>query len=655
MTRIHVRAALALLLSAAALAAPAAARAEREPMRTELRTVDGTPVVFQYGIPVPAFDGWRPGAANGTRDVVGLDRSWRFRFEDGVDGVAAGWHEPGFDDSSWEDRPVPSSWDLYDTPGFGGYDGSRYGQGTAFKDGSAWYRVRVDVPRRWEHRRVLLKFLAVSYRADVWINGEHAGTHEGGSAPFALDAGERLRPGARNVIAVRVYRRPWWSSYTAASPQQISDDREIPHKPVDYWPYAGIVRSAWLEATSPVTISKALVSGDAGERAVTVRAVVENRSDRARVARVALLPDGATGGRRVAETVELAPGAVRVVTLRRSAPRAKPWSPDDPALYDADLRVTAAGVPSDELTTRYGFRDVAVEGGRLTVNGEPVFLKGVNWHEETPERGRSLTLGDYDRLLGDVPRMGANFIRNAVYTRHPYVYDWADRHGVYVMDDIDTMWLNEPQQRFQLSEYGLSRALALTMAWNQANHPSVILWCLQNESEMGPSYRAWIADMKEAARAADPQDRPITWASASSNDPAFDLADVVGFNEYFGYFYGRDEDLGPTIDATRRAHPTKPILITENGTFSYPGRHGSPDEMGTEEWQAEKLRRHWAQVVARPETMAGYTYWLLRDYKQRMAYNRFDYNGISAMGMMDFSGEPRLAFSAYGDAQPPGR
>ena len=92
-------------------------------------------------------------------------------------------------------------------------------------------------------------------------------------------------------------------------------------------------------------------------------------------------------------------------------------------------------------------------------------------------------------------------------------------------------------------------------------------------------------------------------------------------------------------------------MITENGTFSYPGRRGSPDEMGTEEWQAGKLRRHWAQVVERP-FLAGYMFWLLRDYKERMAYNRFDYNGISAMGLSDFHGVRRLAFFAYRDAVP---
>ena len=119
-----------------------------------------------------------------------------------------------------------------------------------------------------------------------------------------------------------------------------------------------------------------------------------------------------------------------------------------------------------------------------------------------------MTIPEYDTELGRVLDVGANFIRNAVYNRHPYVYEWADKHGVMVMDDIDTMWLNTTQEREQTEAYGLARAMALTMAWNQHNRPSVILWGLQNESAIdplgAPVYRAWLADLKAAPDAPAP-------------------------------------------------------------------------------------------------------------------------------------------------------
>ena len=266
----------------------------------------------------------------------------------------------------------------------------------------------------------------------------------------------------------------------------------------------------------------------------------------------------------------------------------------------------------------------------------------------------NLFVPDIEEVYFD-PSLGVNLIRNCVYTRHPYVYDWADRNGMMVLDDCDNMWLNLPQQKFQTETYGQSRAVATMMAWHQANHPSVIMWCLQNESEVdNVTYRAWIADMKRAVHRADPQRRPVTWASSTSWDPAFDLADVVGFNEYFGYFYGKDEDLGTTLDKVAENHPGKPILITENGTWSMPGNHGSAEVEGTEEWQAEKFRKHWAQIVVR-ERVCGYTFWVYKDYKQRRGYNQ-EYNGISVMGVVDFSGErPRLVREAFAKAVTPRR
>ena len=146
--------------------------------------------------------------------------------------------------------------------------------------------------------------------------------------------------------------------------------------------------------------------------------------------------------------------------------------------------------------------------------------------------------------------------------------------------------------------------------------------------------------MKAAVKAVDLTDRPVTWASHTTNDPAFDLADIVGFNEYFGYFYGRNEDLGPAIDAVHARYPDKPLMITENGSWSFFGHHGPETEVGTEEWQAANFRSHWAQVVERADYVAGYFFWVLKDYKQRAGYNQ-EYNGISEMGALAFDATTR--------------
>jgi beta-glucuronidase len=626
-----------------------------EPSGTHVRDVGGTNVVFQYGTVLPAFDGWR--THEPTRDYLSLDKRWRFRFDLADQGLGEGWQSPHHDDRAWDLIDVPAAWDLLDTPGFGS-ESAPFGKGTAFTDGYAWYRTTVDVPASWRARHVRIAFLAAGYSAEVWVDGTHLGKHEGANSPFALSVEGALRPGARQAIAVRVFRRASYTDYTASTPQPVTDEYEVPYKPVDYWPYAGLTRSAWIEAVPQVTIAKLLVSAANGR--LEARAVVENHGAFDFEGRLTLDPGRGSGGRPAVIAARIAArsaGVVRVVLCVPGAPR---WSPASPHTLTARATLTAGRHPGprvDTLSTVYGMRELTVGDAQLRLNGNPLFLKGLNWHEETAAHGRAMMPAEYDRELGHITALSANFIRNCVYNRHPYVYDWADAHGVLVMDDIDTMWLNTAQEKLQTERYGLARALALTMAWNQHNHPSVILWGLQNESEIdadgAPVYRAWLADLKAAVKAVDLTARPVTWASNTSNDPAFDLADVIGFNEYFGYFYGKDADLGPTLDAVHAKYPDKPILITENGTWSQAGSHGPSTTQGTEEWQAASFTAHWAQVAARSEFVAGFTYWVLKDYKQRAGYNQA-YNGISVMGLVTFAEErPKLVYDTFRKAANP--
>ena len=627
-------------------------RGSVEPAGTAIELIDGTNVVKQYERVVPSFDGWDH--RQPTRQYKSLDGKWRFKFDPEDRGLSEEWFDPDLDEKAWDKAQVPAAWDLYDTPEFASYDGTNFGQGTAFADGYAWYRTELAAPASWAEQDIRLNFLAVNYRADVWVNGAFLGTHEGGNTPFSLPATDAIQAGEAVSIAVRVYRGPSFPDYST-NENPITDDNAIPYKPVDYWPYAGITRSVWLEITPEVAISRLLVAADGAT--FDGRVVIENTTNQLATGRVSVDPGKATGMKPLAAEYSVEAGGTAVVSISGATPDAPLWSPETPTVLEATARLIPDTGPrqEDQLTTKYGARDLEVDGSMITINGEQQFLKGLNWHEENAQRGRAMTVKDLDRELGFAQDAGANFLRNSVYNRHPYVYEWADKEGMLIMDDVDNMWLNTPQIRHQTEQYGLSKALASMMAWNQHNNPSVILWGLQNESEIDPGgtyYRAWIQDMKDAVKAVDITQRPVTWASSSSNDPAFDIADVIGFNEYFGYFYGASSDLGPTIDGVHQRFPDKPILITENGTWSLPGNHGSPDVQGTEEWQAAYFQEHWDQAADRSDYVAGYAHWVLKDYKQRLGYNQ-SYNGISVMGLLSFDGTKKLVYETFKNASLP--
>ena len=648
---------------------------ETEPSDTEIRTVDDTPVLFRYGKPAPAVE-------TRTRDTPGreyrdLNGTWRFRFgDDGPEpaetGVENGWHRADYDDSDWDEVAVPLPWDLYDTPGFDTTDGDHWGEGTAHRDGYGWYRRTIRVPESWAGRAVSLRFLAASYRARVYVNGEHVADHEGGHTPFTLDVNEHLAYGADNVIAVRVYRREWFEDETSEdAPEARTGDCELPAGSVDYWPYAGLTRDVYLEATAPVTVRKLLA--DAADGEATLRAVCYNHGDRAATRTVELDPGDGTGGEAVTRSVDIEPGETRVVTATVPIPDAEWWDIDSPVTYEARTTLRAAGGETeaderavandpagdsedpirDVLTARYGMRTVDTEGGVVRVNGEQVFLRGFNWHEETATHGRSLTREEHDALLERVTDTDANLLRNSHYNRHPYIYEWADEHGCYVIDEAENMWVPAAQQRRQL-DYGLSRALVATTVWNQYNRPSVIMWSTHNECSIDrpQTYREWVKDMQSAVTALDGQDRPVVWANYERDDPAWDRADVIGFNEYFGVFWGENYELGGALDELTAEYPDTPVLVTENGTWSGPSSRGGqlsdPTETGTEAWHVRNFREHWVQVAApeRSEQVAGYTFWVLRDYKTRDGYNR-GMNGVSTMGTMNW-GDPDLeTFGLY--------
>ncbi|MFW6384887.1 MAG: glycoside hydrolase family 2 TIM barrel-domain containing protein [Halodesulfurarchaeum sp.] len=635
------------------------ARGSTEPMETTIRTVNGTAVLFQYGQPVPSFDTWSTNSER--RDHRSLSGTWRFRFEGPDDGVEEGWHDPSTDDSDWESIRVPLPWDMYDTPSFSSYDGGAYGTGTAFRDGYAWYRTRFVADESWQNRLVRLNFLGVHYRATVFLDGTVLGHHEGGHTPFALDLTDNVRPGSEHVLAVRVFRRPCWDSYTASDPEPVSEKTAIPPGPVDYWPYAGITRDVYLETTPLVTVSKVLT--DARDGTLTARVVVQNRGERSVRRTVTVEPGVETGGRPHSTTIDLEPGAVRVASFEVPIPSAERWTPSDPTLYRVRATLSSPGTETltDALETRYGMRSVEAVDGHILLDGSPIFLKGVNWHEESADRGRSLRLGDYDDLVERLEDLDVNFIRNSHYNRHPYLYEAADEAGIIVLDEVENMWLSGAQQRVQVDTYGLSRGLVAAMTWNQHNHPSVSLWSLQNESDpFNTAYTRWISDMRDAVKALDLQERPLTWAAKTPFDPAFGKADVIGLNEYYGYFQGVDDDLGRVLDAIHRFYSETPILITENGTWSDPALRGTnenePTVAGTPEWQAATFEAHWDQATAAERTsfVAGYTFWNVRDYKQRSDYNRFSQNGISTMGLLPFGeGQETCAYEAFGEAIPP--
>ncbi len=614
-------------------------------MDVRVERIDGVPVVFDHGQVRPEFSA---ASDSPTRRRKPLEAGWRFRFDPADEGQAAGWATAGFDDADWTPVEVPHCWDMM--PGGRFWDwGDRSTANPPHYDGAAWYRLAFDhePAPALRHR---LEFLGVQQRARVFLNGVEIARHEAEGQPLSVDVSAHLRRG-RNVLAVKVIRL----ANHAALPVGEKDERQILQvhtahpKPPDNWPYAGLVRPVTLVAEPAVTARKTLIrtADDAFEAAVVVcnhgAAPVEVEVD---------VSSAALASAPRSQRLALPAGGVRVARFDADLrAEAEHWSPERPRLHEARVSVTTAGRLLDESMVRFGIRTFGIDGPRFVLDRRPVFLNGVAVYEETHERGAALLEADHVRLMDLARDAGVNFLRLQVGQRSPVAYRLADERGILVTGEWGGFWYDEPSMVAQIAD---PRSVYLSHGrctiWDLMNHPSVVLWCIHNEShQFCAAYEPFVRAGMELVRELDWQGRPATWAAwhPTKGEPHFEHADAVGFNEYRGAM-DPFENLEPDVEALIRDHPGKPLMVLENGAWATRGRRSDGTKGGTEDWQADLLVRQHEVLTRHVPPLAGFTYWILVDYRSRKPYtgnSRAD--GYSMMGMYDHDGQPKLVRDVF--------
>jgi beta-glucuronidase len=613
-------------------------------IRSEL--VDGVPVVLHYGQIRPDFD--MPPSATRSRDV--LSKGWLFRFDPQGRGEAEAWAGIQLAKGPWIEVNLPHCWDMMPGGRFNDWS-DRSPANPPLYDGAGWYRLEFQ-HQAAAGKRQRLEFLGIPQRARILLNGREIALHEGGGQPFSVDVTEHLRRGL-NVLAVKVIRRPNFKAPRAGGgePEEIPQVHGPHPKAPDLWPYAGITREVALITEHAVTIRKALLRTASG-RLESV-AVIANHSRDGR--RLSLdVECGALANHPTPLTLEIPAGSIRAVRIDGPLrPEAARWTPSTPALHRISFRLRDGATEVDEWTGNLGIREFRVDGARLLLNDQPIFLKGVAMYEETQSRGAALLPSDHLTLLRQCREAGANFIRLQVIQRSPAVYREADRQGFLLTGEWGGFWYREASMDAQTRDpKSVFQSHARCAIWDLSNHPSVVLWCTHNEShQFCPEYGRFVAKATELVRELDWQRRPVSWAAwhPHKGQPEFRHADVVGFNQYRGAMDPFDQ-LEPDMRRVTVENPGKPVVVMENGSWARPGKRGRIDEQDTEDWQADLLRRQHAVLTRHSPPLAGYTYWILVDYRSRKFYTANpDNNGYSNMGLYGPDGRPKLARDVFKD------
>lgn len=408
-----------------------------------------------------------------TTSVMRLDGEWQIATDPKKTGVAGRW----FEEPRKGARPARVPGIIQEAyPGF---------------HGVAWY-WREFAPPANSHvgGRYLLRFGAVDYLASVWVNGVKVGGHEGGETPFTLDATAAIKPGDRNLLAVRVLNptdEPIDGIRLAETPHR---NKTVPYSAGNAWDSGGIVDSVELLVAPAVRVADLVVRPESSSGDIRVQVTIEGALKRTANALVALSVAPAASGETldaVAVPVRVRPGASTVEAVLK-VPNPLLWEIYDPNLYRVSARVQASGSRSfDERSVRCGFRDFRFAQGAFRLNGRRIYLRCSHTGNCVPV-GEAQVSPDPDMLRRDllnVKVMGFNAIRFIAGIATTYQLDLCDEIGLMVYEEHLGSWVLGDSAKMA-ERYDRSAA---EMILRDRNHPSVVMWGMLNETQDGPVFR----------------------------------------------------------------------------------------------------------------------------------------------------------------------
>jgi beta-galactosidase len=403
---------------------------------------------------------------------VHFDREWRFIRAD-VPGAQAA----EFDDQAWETVTLPHSARVEAL--VAGRDAHQW-------QGMCWYRKTFVLPPETGDREILLQFDGAMNAAEIWVNGQSAGKFMGGYLPYVMNVSKLVRPGGTNLVAVRLDNR----DNPITGPKPLAD--------LDFNLYSGLYRDARLVIKDKLHITDPILAGRVAGGGVFVTFPVATRElavlnvkthvqnaaavPRTFVVKTTLLdPQGAVAALTNSAPLTLTAGADREIIHEIQVAKPKLWSPASPALYRLQSDLVESGKAVDTERTRVGIRRIQITKDGFRINGEKMFLRGANRHQEYPWLGNALSdEGQYRDAL-KIKEAGFDYVRLSHYPQSPAFLDACDELGLVVMDSILGWQYFNPDPAFAALKFQECRELVR----RDRNHPCVILWEMSlNESDM---------------------------------------------------------------------------------------------------------------------------------------------------------------------------
>ena len=454
--------------------------------------------------------------------------------------------------------------------------------------GVAWYwREFVAPANPHPQGRSLLRFWAVDYTAEVWLNGQPVGGHEGGETPFTLDVTANLKAGQKNSLSVRVVNPAHERVDGLVMGEIPRQARVVPYSAGAAYNHGGIAGSVELLAVPVLRVEDVFAHADPNTGTIKIQARLRNASETALRGRIELATGPAASGETLRTLVlerELPPGATLIESeLKIDQPRL--WELNDPFLYRVTAGVRAGQSSSlDEQSVRCGFRDFKFENGWFRLNGHRLFLRSTHTCNHFPVGLKLPPDPDMARRdLLDLKVMGFNMIR--------FIWGGAERYQLDLCDEIGLMVYEESFASAQMNESPNLRARwersIAELIQRDRNHASVVIWGLLNEIPDNPHFRV-AADSLPFVRQFD--DTRMVFLNSSR----WDLAGSGGGAEVFAKLdtWRSQPVYEPWVACNRSAQPLETPF-----SFTWPAKqvalHPGPNgEYSVLRWRAPEAGRY---------------------------------------------------------------
>jgi beta-glucuronidase len=504
-----------------------------------------------------------------------------------------------------------------------------------FSEGVITYQKDIVLKKK-QGMREFLVFEGSNYKTTVSINGKKVGENRNGHLKFEFDISDCVVDG-ENAFLITV--------------DNFRDKDGCPQEQFNWKNYGGIYRPLYIEYRPDVYIKDYLVLPgiENGKWYADVNVSLSNKADtKLRV----LIVSGTERKERLMTFKQS-----EYASFRFFLDNPVVWKSGEGNLSEIKLTLLQGNNAIDCVQGKFGFRTIETRGRDIFVNGETFRILGASFHEQHPAFGNSVPGWQWLNDLKLLKHCGLNAVRAAHYPYSQEFYDVCDSEGIVCIAELPCWQFNK--RHFEsASILKHCTEYAETMIRQLGNHPSIISWCIQNESKtFEPEAANFFAEINTVFKKNDPSRFTLTAESPETPEhlavikkvkgspcgevPATSkLIDVFGINDYSGWYGEKSSYFPQLLDHVAAQVNDKPVIVSEFGAEASSGMRSLSMPYYSEDFQAELLCRHIREILRR-DFIAGFFIWLFFDYE----CSSISISGINAKGIVDSYRNPKLAFN----------